>query len=277
MKLDTKLELPFKLSFKPKNKEQLRVLIASVVLAVFLLIGVFAYLGRYAYAENGHNWYLFFYVLACMALFLGIRRFNIPLIVMSLLLAFGIQGFANQKFNWRQSYVSDAIAGQHFALQEFIETYPSYEQYVFRFLGEPDWVRLNRDCIQPALNDAPVGPHCTSTDSIFNYYNIDLIREMSGYAHRMRTTAKLLEDGKLTRRHEYINCIESKRCATIPLLPRGVDAEQIDPMSQDYLDIRQAFWSLINDKRLSPEACTLTPMCQAMVKLNLVQINGLPF
>lgn len=268
-----KIQLPFKFKFR----DNMRNVLSWVVLALFLVVGVFAYLGRYAYAEDGHNWYLFFYIIACGGLFIGVRRFNIGLIVAMLVLAFGLQMFANQKFNWRYEYVTNAVAGNPFALSEFIHEYPTYEEYLMRFMGDPDWVRLNRDYIQPALNDAPVGPHCATTDSIYVYYNIDIIDEMRRYANRMRQTAKQLDEGKLKRRQEYQDCIQRRSCATIPLLPKGVDAEQIDPMSQDYLDIRQAYWSLVNDKTLSPEVCTLTPMCKAMVKMGLVQANSLPF
>lgn len=268
-----KIQLPEKFKFK----DHLRSVIAIGVTALMLIVGVFAYLGRYAYAEDGHNWYLFFYILTCGGLFWGIRRMNIGLIIAMVLLGIGIQVFANQKFNWRYEYVENALAGKHFELSEFIHEYPTYEQYLFNITGAPDWVRLNRQCIQPALNEQSTHPNCATTDMIFNNYNIDIIDEMRRYANRMRATAKQLDEGKLKRRHEYQACIQRGQCATIPLLPKGVDAEQIDPMSQDYLDIRQAYWSLVNDKTLTPAVCSLTPMCKAMVKMGLVQPNSLPF
>lgn len=249
-------------------------LAASIFAAV---VGLMIFYGRYAYAEEGHNYLVIGYLLASIGIFFGIRLWNIPLFVIALGLAILIQIYSGNKFTWRENYVGFAQMGQPFALNEFIDHFPTYEEYTFRFLKNPDWVRFNQDCVQPAMAKQPVGPHCGSLDDIQNRYYIDMKAAMENHYGKMRRTARMVEEGKMNKRSAYAECIANKICVEIPLLPKGVDANKIDPTSREHLEIRQAFWSLINHKRMSDEVCKMTMMCQALVNMKAVKLGALPF
>lgn len=242
-----------------------------------LAIGFGAFYMRYAYAEDGHNLLAIGYLIACILLFFGVRMYNILILIIAVAACGGIQMYAMKKFDWRQGYIDLANMGQPFFLEEFIERYPTFEEHNFKFLKAPDWVRFNDECVQPALLNQVVLPRCTTFDLINRYYNIEMQPVMNIYYGKMRKTAKMVQEGKLKKRSEYAQCIANKSCATIPLLPKGVDAEKLDPTSRDFIGIRQAFWSLINDKKMSQEVCALTPVCRALVNMKVVDPAKLPF
>ncbi|NBX65581.1 MAG: hypothetical protein EBQ96_01120 [Proteobacteria bacterium] len=251
--------------------------IAIMMTMVALLVGYGVFYMRYAYAEDGHNLLAVGYLVACIFLFFAVRLSNIFLLILAVGLVGGIQVYATKKFDWRQNYIQLAEMGQPFFLEEFIERYPTFEEYTFKFLKAPDWVRFNDDCVQPALLNQVVPPRCSTFDLISRYYNIEIQPLMSAHYGKMRRTAKMIEEGKMKKRSEYAQCIANKSCATIPLLPKGVDAEKLDASSRDYIGVRQAFWSLINDKKMSQEVCALTPLCRALVNMKTVDPGKLPF
>ncbi len=260
----------------PINERNLNILgiVAAVIAA---LAGAVVFYGRYPFAEPGTNYLIGAYGVCCFLLFFGIRLWKITIMAIAIFGLIGVQSYSARKFSWRENYISLAQMGQPFFLNEFIDHYPTYEEYTFEFMKAPDWVRFNDECVQPALTQNPVPPRCASFDLIQRYYRIDLRQAMSQHFAKMKRTATMVQEGKLSKRSAYAECIANKQCATIPLLPKGVDANAIDPGSQDYIGIRQAFWSLINDKKMSPTACALTPLCKALVNMRVVIPDKMPF
>lgn len=260
----------------PVNEIVLTVL-SLVIALVAAVAGLYLFLSRYQYAEVGHDYLVMGYVASCFILFFAVRLWNIPLFVIAVLVLGGVQTYSQLKFSWRENYIESAKAGKPFALEEYIDKYPTYEEHVFRILKAPDWVRFNEDCVQPALAASPVKSQCATLESINDTYNLDVKRTMVSHYARMRSTAKQIQAGKLSKRSAYVTCLAAKTCATIPLLPKNVDANKVDPTSRDYIEVRTAFWSLINDKRMSSEVCNLNPLCKSLVAMNAVDPLRLPF
>jgi len=242
-----------------------------------LIVGLLVFWSRYEYAEQGHDLLAIFFIIACIGLFFGIRLWNIPILIVAIFVAVTTQIYASNKFSWRENYIQLAQMGQPFPLDEFIDHFPSYEEYTFKFLKAPDWVRFNEECVQPALSNQAVPPRCATFDLIQKYYYIDVRNVMQLHFGKMKKTAKMVQEGKMNKRSAYIDCIANKICAAIPLLPKGVDAGQIEQNSKDYIGVRQAFWSLIDDKKMSPQVCSLTPLCRALVNMKAVDPAKMPF
>ncbi len=251
--------------------------LALVALLAAVFIGGSMFYSRYPYAEDGTNTLIIVYLAGCAGLYFSVRLWKTALLGLCVTVIAASFIYTSLKFNWRESYIQMAEVGQPFFLEDVIDHYPTFEEYNFSFLGAPDWVRFNDECVQPALKNQTIPPRCASIDLIQRYYRVDVTAMMSALAERMRNTAKMVENGKLTKRSAYIGCIVEKVCAAIPLLPKGVDAKQIDPSSRDYLTVRQAFWSLVNDPKLSPEACELTPLCKALATMKAINPDRLPF
>ncbi len=260
----------------PVNETFLTIVSLVIAVAAAAVGGIYL-LSRYEYVEPGHDYLVMGYVAACFVLFFGIRLWNIPLFVIALLAMGGVQTYANLKFDWREEYIESAKAGRPFALEEYIDKYPTYEEHLFKILEAPDWVGFNEDCVQPALANKPMAGQCGTLDTITEYYHIDIKSTMTAYYARMKNTAKQIQAGKLNKRSAYITCLAAKTCATIPLLPKGVDANKIDPTGRDYIEVREAFWSIVNDKRMSASACNLTTLCKALVTMRAVDPKRLPF
>jgi hypothetical protein len=262
---------------KAPVSERLLTILGLIIAIGVALVGLFVFVGRYEYAEAGHDYLVMGYVAACFLLFFGVRLWNIPLFVLAVLACIGIQVYSSMKFDWREQYITQAQAGQPFPLEEYIDHYPSFEEHTFKILKSPDWVGFNNDCVQPALHNQPMAGQCGSFATIQQYYNIDIQTVMSQHYARMKNTAKMIQAGKMNKRTALVNCIANKGCASIPLLPKGVDANRIDPTSRDYIDVRQAFWSLINDKKMSADVCAADLLCKALTTMKAVDPAKLPF
>lgn len=261
----------------PLSKRNLTI-IGILATLITASLGLFVMLSRFAYAEPGHGWLAAAYGAACVGLFFAIRFWRLAIFFLLLIIMVGTQIYAAKKFDWRQTYIDSAQQGRPFPLEEMIDHYPTYEEHLFKFLGYPDWADFYTDCIAPTANvPVNVPPTCASFDSIMQAYNVDVPTMMQFYYGKMKKTAQMIQEGKLTQRNAYATCIANKGCATIPLLPKGVDATKIDPTSKEYLEVRQAFWSLINDKKMSPTVCNQMEMCKILIMLKLVNPERLPF
>lgn len=264
------------MSTPPLSEGKLSIIALVSTLAI-AGVGLASFYTRYPYAENGHNYLAMAYIGACFFLFYGIRLWKPKLLIVAVAVLVGSYAYATKKFDWREDYIKMAEMGQPFALEEYIDAYPTFEQHTFKFLKAPDWVGFNDDCVQPALVGQVIPPKCGGLELIQEHYNIDMMSVMSIHASKMRATAKKIEAGEMQKRTSYAECIARKECATIPLLPKGVDAEKLDPNSQDYIGIRQAFWSLVNDKKMSQQACALNMMCRALVAMKAINSDKIPF
>jgi hypothetical protein len=249
-------------------------LITALLLAV---IGSITFYTRYAYAETGHGYLFIAHLAVCVFTLIAIRMRSVPLAGLLILIFIGVQLYSIQKFSWRENYIKMAETGNPFPLEILIDEYPSFEEYTFTFLGAPDWVRFNEECVQPALARQQTLPRCASPDMIQRYYNIDIIPVISAYFQKMRATAKRIQKGELKKGSDYRACIADKTCAVVPMLPKGVNAQQIDSSSRDYIGVRQAFWSLINSETTSEQTCALTPICRALVHMKVVDGTKIPF
>ena len=262
---------------KAPVSETLLTIIGLIIAIAAAAVGLFMFFSRYEYAEAGQNYLVMGYVASCFILFFGIRLWNIPLFVIAILALSGVMTYSQLKFSWREDYIESAKAGHPFELEEYIDHYPSYEEHLFKIMKAPDWVGFDEDCVKPALMNQSMAGQCGAIDLINQYYNIDVKRTMTEHYGRMKNTAKQIQAGKLNKRSAYIQCLASKTCATIPLLPKGVDANHIDPTSTDYIDVRTAFWSIINDKHMTLPVCNLTPLCKALINMRAVDAKRLPF
>lgn len=251
-----------------------KVLILSIAVSILSLIGGVSHLlGRWEYYESGQGILLIIYILGCFILFFAVRFIKVMQILAAFLLLGLIIFYANQKFDWREEYISNAMKGDHFILQEYIDQYPTMEEYNFGWLwSEPRWVHFARECVEPGMNKRNVEPACRSAGGILEEYHIDIQSVINQQFKKMQSTAQKIERGQLKDKRQYQNCLDQKQCAFIPLLPANVDPEQVKRESEDYLVIRQTFWSLVNDREISPNVCEYMLLCRVMRDLSVIPI-----
>lgn len=257
------------------NIDDRKILILSIAVSLLCLIGGVAYLlSQWQYYESGQGILLLLYILGCFVLFFALRFVKIMQIAAAVILLGLIVYYANQKFEWRKSYIDNAIRGNPFVLEEYITAYPSLEEHNFgKFWGAPAWVRFADECVRPALRGMRnVVSTCISDATIQNEYNINVQDVINQYFRKMQSTARRIEEGQLRDKRQYQACLQRKECAFIPLLPADVNPETIDRDSTDYLAIRQAFWSLINDRDITPITCEFMSLCRAMRDISVVNI-----
>lgn len=249
-------------------------LVLSIITSVILLIfGIGYMLGQWEYSEQGNGILAIIFAVACFAMFFALRFVNI-LQIFSLFILMGlILFYANMKFDWQRTYIENAESGKNFILNSYISTYPTLEEHHFGSLwGAPLWVHFAQDCIEPALKGMNAGQNCKSNASIIDHYNIDAKDLVNKHFSKMKRTAQKIEDGSLKGRRQYQACLNNKTCAIIPLLPASVDPDSIDPQSAQYLSTRKMFWSLINDRQVSPEVCDFIDLCRALRVLDVMPI-----
>lgn len=251
-----------------------KILILSLIVSVLCLIGGVSHmLSQWQYYESGQGILLVAYLLACFLLFFAVR-FIKPMQILAAFLLLGLIVFyANVKFDWRRTYITNAVKGDYFILEDYIAEYPSLEEYHFGWAwGEPAWVHFAEDCILPNISGQNTLPACRSAGSIQEQYNIDIRAAINEHFRKMQDTAKRIERGQMKSKEQYQDCLMRKQCAFIPLLPANADPERISRDSEDYLLTRRMFWSLINDTEISPEICEYMLLCRVMRDLSVIPI-----
>jgi len=186
---------------------------------------------------------------------------------------FTVHYYINAKFEWRENYILRSESSDRFLLSPYIENYPTYEEYAFSwFFDKPRYIDFHDECFLPALNDRDVNPDCKSTGLIERNYRIDVRDMIDTYYGKMRRTAQQIKSGSLNTREKLSKCLNERRCVPIALLPDN--AQNINRDSLDHFQIRQQFWSLINDRQISKENCDFMDLCRAMTNIDVITIEN---
>lgn len=238
----------------------------AVVSALLLLAaGMFLFITYRNFLDMGHIPLAVGYLILVIAVYVSLNKARIIPALLCLALAGGVLFLSLVKVQWSKDYLKSLTTRQAFILEDYIERYPTFEEYYFAgFLGVPDWVRFSRDCVEKALNKQPVAQNCRTADSIRDAYNIDIQKEINHFMGRMQSTAIKVKDGGITSGQQYQSCIAQRNCAPIPLLPENVDAEKISVRSKEYAEVRRAFWDLVEKKGLTKDICLSMLLCKAM-------------
>ncbi len=243
--------------------------VSSLVLASF---GLFFLLKDGQYYEPGHYYYYIAFGVLLGVFFWGMYRARAVTSILVLFLAIAVVSFAQMKYDWRQSHLERQEREVVFQIEYHIDRYPFYEEYLFAdWLEKPDWIRFNRECLQPAMLDQEYHRACASLQLISERYHINVRKEIEEYRNTMARTATRIEQGLVKDKRTYISCIQNGQCVPVPLLPQGVDPAAVDPESDEYLDIRRAFWSLIDSREITSEICDHIDLCRVMKKTGAVR------
>lgn len=241
---------------------------ATILAIMFLVGGLYVFFRDMEYIEKGHTPIILGYCVMCGLFYVCFRSWRVGLSGICVFTMIFLLGFGVQKFNWRKEYVESRTA---FFLEEYITEYPSLEQHIMvsYFSGE-DWVGFSRNCAEPAMQGQKIPGDCASAELIQKNYGIDVKKVVKDYFGKMKKTAQKIEKGQMKTAKQYQDCVADKSCAIVPMLPKGVDPEEIDPNSGDFIDVRKAFWSVVNDKDVTPEVCEYIKLCKVLVNLKVI-------
>lgn len=259
--------------FAPREKTQTtnKALSAALVTVAMAGAGLYVFISGVPWFETGQYALIFLFLVLLGGLFFAVFRMRIPLAILVFALGIATLYAAHEKFAWRRDYLESGIAGKVFILDPYIRDYPPLEFYLAApWLGLPDWVRLARDCVDPVRKGMAAGENCANLSAIQSTYHIDIKKELQAYRARMARTADQISKGKITKKKEYQSCIARKDCAEVPLLPKDIDPDSIDPESNDYLPVRRMFWQLTNEKTMTPELCASLVLCAALLKTGAI-------
>lgn len=185
--------------------------------------------------------------------------------VFFLLLAILTFGFSHAKYQWRKSFFKEHEAGRPFMVRPYLDDYPPLEVYLLApYTGWEDWVRFNRDCVEPYLKTSFAEKACSTTQAIQDAYHINVQTVLQAYQKRMKTTAEMVDKKIIRNKLAYLSCIDSGNCVPVPLLPKDVKAEDIDPASEDYKEIREPFWTLLKSEKLTQGICEHILLCRVL-------------
>jgi hypothetical protein len=245
---------------------------ALVVAILFLIGGLYVFFKDYTYKEEGHLILLGAYVLLCGLFYLFFKLWKIGLTAFTVLLMVFCLTLIVQKYEWRKDYVDAATP---FFLEEYIKDYPSFEEHLkISYMGGENWIAFSKECAEPAMLAKVVSLDCKSISAVKNKYGIDLKAAVNAYFKKMQGTAKRVSGGKLKTTAQYRTCIQNKSCAQIPMLPKNVNADDIDPNSHDHKEIREAYWALIEEKKMTAPVCKYMKLCKIMLELEIVNLEN---
>ena len=237
--------------------------------------GLYSFLSQWSYSEAEHEYLLIAYAIGAVLAFLALRMSRTGFGVFIIICLVGITFYANHKFDWRKSYVTAAEKGNYFAMEQYIDKYPTFEGHKFAwFLDTPRWVTFSKDCYEPLINARTIQKEnivrtCKNAALIKDFYGVDVRQIINDHYRKMQSAAKRLENGKLNKR-KFEACLNNKTCAMIPLLPAGVE---VDQQSEDYMDIRKQFWSVRNDKKMSQKNCDFFDFCRVMTAAEIIAFD----
>lgn len=246
---------------------------ALIVTILFLLGGLYVFVKDMAYIEANHGYLILAYTLFCGAFYFFFQSWRIIPASLSVLIMVALLVAIVQKYEWRKDYVEAATP---FFLEEYITDYPTFEEYLYVTYHEGEnWVGFSRDCAEPAMLGSTTPLECRSLAAIEENYGLNLKNEVNAYFRKMKTTAKRVERGQMKTARQYQVCVENKGCAEIPMLPKGVNAEDIDPNSDAYIEVRKAYWNLIDENKITAPVCNHMKLCRVLVKLGIVDLEDI--
>lgn len=243
-------------------------IIASVTTLLFLMIGLVLFFSDFQYYEKGQFTYLIIFMMGLLVFFFSAFRMMIPLILLGVLIMCSALFVSSLKYDWRKDYIENSRSGLPFAAEAYVDKYPTFEQQLkIEHMDQgSDWVNFAKDCIDVnVVEKEDINPRCSSLNAISTNYRIDALSVLKEQFKKMRDTAKMVEENKFKNRARYITCVNSKQCAVIPMLPGNIKSEDIDPRSYQYIDIRRAFWQLVDELPVDPALCSFDKMCKALL------------
>jgi hypothetical protein len=252
------------------KRKKMAVIVGGTLVALQLL---FLFTFR-SYLDFGHIFTTIAFLLLALFAFWSLKQAKIIPVILCIVAASGLLFLSLIKVKWNESYLQGLTTANAFVLEDYIEKYPTLEEHFFsRTLGKKDWIRLAERCVEPALNQRPVYGFCRDPSLIKEYYRIDIQEEIDTALSRMQRTARDIESGRISNAGQYRRCIAEKRCAPIPLLPGNVEAQSLANDSTQYVDVRQAFWDLVEGRGMTPQICAAMTLCRAMMAIGVVQFD----
>lgn len=259
-------------NFDIKNDRQLQIALAAAVILLVVIISIF--MNNRAYSESGQEYYLTAAIGGTALLFWGLRSFKLVILIPAALIILISLTVSTMKFDWRKAYIEKAEGGDPFIFAEYIDDYPTFEEFMkAQLIGGPDWIGFARVCAEPAKANQPYPDICSDLKTIKSEFGLDMKQIVKGHHRKMKMTAKKIADGKLKDKRRYEVCLQNKQCVLVPLLPANVDPDNIK--GDQYRQIRQAFWSLVEEEEMTNIVCNQMELCRLLVKMKALNISDL--
>lgn len=178
------------------------------------------------------------------------------------------------KFDWRKDYIENSKSSA-FPYEEYIQSYPSLEGYLISKFGfGPNWVDFRLACHDSITYGRPVPPQCESLSQIQEAYGIDMREILRDHFAKMKKTANLIVKGRIKRRSQLEVCLSNKSCARVPMLPAGVNPEEISEDSREHLETRRTFWEIVDNGVITPKVCKFIDLCLDLVQMGAINASN---
>lgn len=269
--MSTKIETP------KADKKYLKklLIVTSILTAIFAFLGAYVISQGWGYFDASLVYFLVAFVLALVGFYITMLVENVPLIVISLVVGIASLFLMNNSFDWRRAYIDNG-----FILEAYIGSYPSYGELLMSKITTPKkdlaLVNFADDCIG-TLNK-PVERFtrpetCQTVNGINSYYSTDLFGVMIDYHRKMASTAKRIKEGQAMQ-IAYPMCINTKRCAYVPLPPADIEENVLANTKDAQLVIlRDGFWELIEERSITPNVCANMFLCNRLVDLGILSAS----
>lgn len=159
------------------------------------------------------------------------------------------------------------------AVMAFVMTQGSEEIPTGLDAIEGDVALFTQDCVETVLNDLTPPEACNTAETIEEEYGVDVFYALDVHQGRMISTVRMIADGQLLTEEDFEDCMRRDECVDIPMIPpdiRGKKGVAGTPQAQQ---VRETFWHLVNNGRITPETCSFTDICRAMYKLGIIRFE----
>jgi hypothetical protein len=110
---------------------------------------------------------------------------------------------------------------------------------------------------------------CGSAKQIKAAFNVDIATLIEAERRLMVATTQKIIDGSIRTPKDFQVCKRRKECTDVPLLPKGVRAQDVED-SNDFEETRIVFWDLARNSPMNGGICRAMSLCRALSRSGAV-------
>lgn len=242
--------------------------ITIALTVLFVFTGAYVVYEGWGFFDTSLVYLLVPYILCVIGFYIAMSAERFLIIFSTLIVGIICLILMSNSFEWRRGYVENG-----FVLESYIDKYPSYiEQVSISVMGGADVVSFGNECLgtkKHQVERITLPNECHSRDSIIQNYNVDVNDLLRNYHKKMQSTAKQIEAGR-AQQIGYPRCVNTKKCAFIPLPPQDMTEAQISESTDSKVTIlRDGFWDLIEKNYITANVCLNMYLCNRLVELGV--------
>lgn len=257
---------------KPIDKEYQAFLkkLSGGLIAGFVLIALIILIRGIGFFEDSAAYFMSAFIVGLVGFHFALIHEKVFLIALIVIFNITMLTFISNSISWRKDYVD-----QGFILEAYVNEYPTYLESLIGWFGFGPYVTgFAEDClgeIGKPVRDSDVPDSCSGIQKVQQEYGVDVKQMIIDYHTKMKRTAKFIADGRASV-IGYPGCVNTKRCAFVPLPPADMSEREIEnSTTPEIVIVRDGFWDLVERQEITPRICANMFLCNRLVHYGILK------